>query len=39
MEERCVNDNFEEFGQADDVQTTKQINAEVELLENVTCID
>ena len=37
MEERCANDDLEEFSSADDVEASQQIDTEV--LEGVICIN
>ena len=39
MEERCANDDLEEFGPADDVEGSQQTDVEVDVLEDVICID
>ena len=39
IEERCANDDLEEFGLADDVEASQQTDAEVDVLEDVVCID
>ena len=42
MEERCrgcANDNLEEFGLADNVETSQQTDALVDVIEDVICID
>ena len=33
MDERCTNDDVEEFGPADDFEASQQTDAEVEVLE------
>ena len=39
MEERCANDDLEEFGPpADDVEASQQTSAKVEVLESVICM-
>ena len=39
MEEGSANDNLEEFGPVDDVNTSLRTDAEVEVLEGLICID
>ena len=39
IEERCANDDLEDFGLADDVEASQQTDAEVDVLEDVVCID
>ena len=39
IEERCANDDLEEFGLADDVEASQQTGALVDVLEDVIYID
>ena len=39
MEERYANDDLEEFGPAYNVEESQQTDVEVEVLEDVICID
>ena len=39
MEERCANDNLEEFVRLTILRLSQQTDAEVDVLEYVTCID
>ena len=39
MQERCANDDLEEFAPAEDVEASQQTDAEVDVLEDAICID
>ena len=39
IEERCANDDLEELGPADVFEASQKIDAGVEVLEGVICID